>query len=147
MFKILSIAGVITFCAGAVAAAQSGYLCEIKNKGDGGGFLTSPVVVLFDDAKATATVIDPLILAVAKKPVEARLRKSSSTKWRMNWTVNDVKLRSGSSNVSFSATFNPLKRTLQSRAKLINFANHESAVGGCSALTKQEVQNNRWIKK
>ena len=141
----------IALCFGVLATsgwANSGYYCEIRNTGDGGGFINSPIVVIVENAKKSATIIDPLILNVVEQPVAARTRNTISGALGLNWTVRNVPTTSGSKlNVSFSAQLDEAAGTIKTRARLANYQNHETANGKCRALTEQEVKSNNWLKR
>ena len=130
------------------AVSQTAHLCELKDKGDRAGFISSPVVFILDDDQKSGLFLDGLTLQVLEGPAKAKVSRNARGRIRMTWNLHNVPLLSKSSaNMSFHSLYDPEKSTFRMRGRLQGYVNEISATGTCRQLTEAELRKNKWFKE
>ena len=134
----LSAAIVLVFCAEAAFAEPKGYICEIKDRSEG-GFIQSPVVFVIDPQKQSAFISDPIILMAKEKPLAGDLKQRSDGTYRVRWRVTDIPTVQHKITASYTAILDPVASKVRISGKLKGASNQLRGTGPCSNLETSQI--------
>ncbi|WP_372572396.1 hypothetical protein [Ruegeria jejuensis] len=129
--KKLSLAaiGVIAVC-GAANAGEKIYDCELSSN-EKYGWIPDQMIFLVNEDDQSVTVADPIIHNTVGGPISATVRSVKDGKYKLKWTLRNLKARRGSLTGNYQATLDTTKGYVRARANLSGLDNRPSGQGAC----------------
>ena len=121
-----------------VLAEPKGYICEVKDRSEG-GFVQSPVVFVIDLQKQSAVISDPIILMAKEKPVSGDLKRRADGTYRVRWRVTDIPTVQYKITASYTAVLDPVTSKVSISGKLEGAGNQLRGTGLCTDLEKSQI--------
>ncbi len=113
------------------AALAQSYECT-RTQMARGGWVSNTFIFLLQNNGNQAQMIDAYINDVHGKPIAVDVKKVSGNRYRMKWTVRNVKVRNdGTGILSHTFIYNDAKKTFKISGRLHGFDNVISGGGTC----------------
>ena len=127
--KKLLFAAIATVLASSAGAMN--YVCDIRDTGDGRGFMVPVVGIELRPETNSAYVIDGLIDHVKGEPIRATLKDRGNGKYRIIYRVNNIPATPTYADVTYRLTLDTRKKTLLIRGSLAATTNTIAGRGAC----------------
>jgi len=113
-------------------AGQTIYDCKPYNIEARYGWISERIVVIVDEEKKSAFVLDAYINHVHKEPIPVSYSELKNGKFRVKWKVSGIPVRNeADGSAAWSATISPSKAEMQVRATVAGFDNRPRGHGPC----------------
>jgi len=135
-FSSLICAGLVAL-SGAAKASETIYDCSPNNIESYLGWIADRVIVIVDEEKKTAFVLDGYIQHVHEQPIPASYSKLGNGNIRVKWNVSGIPMRAtATGSASWSATIDPKKAQMRIRATVHGYDNRPSGQGKCEISSR-----------